>query len=277
MTNNLSLVKFNQSNLQDFNECPRRFQLRHLDEISWPAATSVPLIEFERVIQLGNQFHHLAHQYYNGIQSDILSTSIQDPFLLEMWNAFKDFSKSFSGCELYSEQTLHASFNGYTIVAKFDLIVKNADHFIILDWKTSQSIPPLTYLSERVQTFLYPYIFTISGSELYIDTQIDPDQIHLNYFYPLSSDPVVSFPYSKKIHHEFETSLTNLINTINSHIESQNEFPLTNNLTKCSLCEFRSICNRGTEAANLSEIDLYDWEDLSDIQFDMDDIQELEF
>jgi CRISPR/Cas system-associated exonuclease Cas4 (RecB family) len=277
MTKDPLSINYNQSNLQDFKECPRRFQLKHLEEISWPSATSMPLSEFERVIQLGNQFHHLAHQYLVGIKPELIQTSIQDAGLVEMWNKFIDFVKSLSGCDLFSEQTLHTTIKGHTVIAKFDLIVKKADQYIIFDWKTSQNIPPLSYLSDRAQTLLYPYILLISGSELFGDTQIKPGQILFNYFYPLSSDPVVSIPYSEKIHKEFDTTLANFIDTITSLYNSENNFPLTTDHSKCNLCQFRSICNRGIEAADLSIIDLYDWEDLSDVQFDIDNIQELEY
>jgi hypothetical protein len=270
-------LSFNQSNLQNFKECPRRFQLKHLKEISWPAATSMPLSEFERVIHLGNQFHHLAHQYFVGIKPELIHASIQDADLVEMWNNFYGFAKSLSGFDLFSEQTLHTLINGNTIIAKFDLIVKKADQYIIFDWKTSQHIPPLSYLSDRVQTLLYPYIFYISGSELFGDAQIEPSQILFNYFYPLSSDPVVSFPYSEKIHKEFTSTLVDFIDKITSLHNSDNNFPLTTDQSKCNLCQFRSICNRGIDAADLNSIDLYDWEDLSDIQFDIDNIKELEF
>ena len=48
---NLSVLhdfQLNQSYLQDYIACPRRFQLKVLEGISWPAADSEPIEKFEQ-------------------------------------------------------------------------------------------------------------------------------------------------------------------------------------------------------------------------------------
>ena len=49
--------RFSQASLTDYLDCPRRFQLRYLLEQAWPAVESEPLLERERLAELGRRFH----------------------------------------------------------------------------------------------------------------------------------------------------------------------------------------------------------------------------
>ena len=40
--------RFSQSSLQDYVDCRRRFQLRYLQNLAWPALQSEPALENER-------------------------------------------------------------------------------------------------------------------------------------------------------------------------------------------------------------------------------------
>ena len=68
--------QFSQSSLQDFETCARRFQLRYLRQLSWPAVESEPIQEAERLAQLGADFHRLVHQHLVGIDEETLTASI---------------------------------------------------------------------------------------------------------------------------------------------------------------------------------------------------------
>ena len=72
---------FSANNLQDYLDCPRRFELRYILKQNWPAITSQPVLEMENRINMGNRFHLLAHQYLSGISGEILRNTIDDPDL----------------------------------------------------------------------------------------------------------------------------------------------------------------------------------------------------
>ena len=55
--------QFSQANLQDFVDCRRRFQLRYLQHIAWPAIESEPVLENERFLQQGARFHRMIQQH----------------------------------------------------------------------------------------------------------------------------------------------------------------------------------------------------------------------
>ena len=55
--------QFSQGSLQDFVDCRRRFQLRYIQGVAWPALQTEPAMENERSMQQGARFHHLVHQH----------------------------------------------------------------------------------------------------------------------------------------------------------------------------------------------------------------------
>ncbi|NCT22292.1 PD-(D/E)XK nuclease family protein, partial [bacterium] len=57
---------FSQSSLQDYADCPRRFQLRYIEQLAWPAVETEPALENERRQQEGLLFHRLAQQHLIG-------------------------------------------------------------------------------------------------------------------------------------------------------------------------------------------------------------------
>src|SRR4051794_5953354 len=76
--------QFSQSSLQDFADCPRRFYLKYIRQLHYPAAESAPLREFEQSMERGKQFHHLVHQHQIGIRPEALTETIPDE-LIETW------------------------------------------------------------------------------------------------------------------------------------------------------------------------------------------------
>ena len=58
---------FSQGNLQDYSDCPRRFQLRYLLELAWPAVEAEPADEFETRIRDGEAFHRMVQQHVLGV------------------------------------------------------------------------------------------------------------------------------------------------------------------------------------------------------------------
>ena len=54
---------FSQGSLQDYTDCARRFRLRYLDRLAWPAAVAEPADEYELQAAEGAAFHRLVHQH----------------------------------------------------------------------------------------------------------------------------------------------------------------------------------------------------------------------
>ena len=189
-----SIINLNQSSLQDFIDCPRRFQLRWVLGNQWPAASSIPLDSLENSIRLGTRFHQLAHQFFQGIDPDLLISSITDPDLLEMFNNFLEFSRKLTSSPLYTEVLLHLPYHGYRLTAKYDLVLQDGDQILIIDWKTSPKKPDLSRMSNSAQSNLYPFIFLHAGGDLFPKAKIMPGAIRFMYWFPLSSEPELLCP-----------------------------------------------------------------------------------
>ena len=76
---------FSQSNLQDFVDCQRRFQLRHMLHQSWPAVEAEPYLEHEQLIDQGAKFHKIVHQHLIGVPEAQISTSISSDDVMQLW------------------------------------------------------------------------------------------------------------------------------------------------------------------------------------------------
>jgi hypothetical protein len=164
--------QFSQSNLQDFVDCRRRFQLKHLLHLAWPAVEAEPVLENERLIELGSRFHHLLHQFTLGIPVSELKFSQQDRELALWWENFQtaiEENGSIHNAWLpttirYPEITLSGRLGDVRIVAKIDLLAVHSDGSIqIFDWKTAQQTPRvLGFQSVCKPKFIPIYYFRLA-------------------------------------------------------------------------------------------------------------------
>jgi hypothetical protein len=80
--------QFSQGSLQDYIDCHRRFQLRYLVQLAWPAVESEPVLESERFMQQGARFHRMVQQHLLGISAERLAMLAKDEDLLRWWENY---------------------------------------------------------------------------------------------------------------------------------------------------------------------------------------------
>lgn len=80
--------QFSQGSLQDFVDCHRRFQLRYLERLAWPALQTEPAIEAERHMRQGALFHRMVQAYLLGVPAESLAGLIQDEDLERWWGNY---------------------------------------------------------------------------------------------------------------------------------------------------------------------------------------------
>jgi RecB family exonuclease len=260
---------FSANSLQDYLDCPRRFELKYLLKQNWPAEESEPVLEFEHNAELGNRFHRMVHQYLNGVPQEILLASIQDAALHEWFANFHAFYSSRKFVQIFSEFSLRAVINQSPLVAVCDLIALTADgNLWILDWKTSAKKTRREKLIDRVQTILYPFIALECGNRIFPDFQPRAENIHMAYlFVQYPADNLLTFDYSPDSHQQNRAFLTATIEEILS--KEPGTFECTAEARRCRFCVYRSLCERGITAGNLAEL-----EDASDLQ---DTLSNLDF
>jgi CRISPR/Cas system-associated exonuclease Cas4 (RecB family) len=272
--------QFSQSSLQDFETCPRRFELRYVQRLSWPAVESEPVQEAERLAQLGADFHRLVQQHLVGLAEDLLTGTLveAEPELKIWWqNYLLHRPAPLAEAQTYPELTLSSPLRGYRLLARFDLLAVQSDGtFLIIDWKTTRRKPSRESLARRIQTRVYPYVLVTAGAAFNGGQPIDPAAVTMMYWYPDIPDQPEVFAYSPQLFRRDEEFLSYLVERIKAAARNNN-FPLVDDDQPCRYCVYRSFCDRGEQAGPVVEladepqemldVSALDWDQIAEIQF----------
>lgn len=249
---------FSQSRLQDYLDCPRRFELKYIQELKWPAVESEPVLERERHMQRGADFHQMVQQHLHGVPAAVLSARAMDDKLRGWWEKYlaSDVVESLP-TQHYVETQFATQLLGYRLVAKVDLLAVGEGRVVIVDWKTTERKPK--NLASAMQTRVYRYV---------LGTIYPPEQIEMLYWF--TEHPPEHLTYSRE---QFEADRADL-ETLIREIEGRTVFDLTTDTRRCQFCVYRSLCERGVQAGDDETI--FD-EDIDLEDFDLDQIAEVEF
>lgn len=253
----LDHFKFSQSSLQDYHDCRRRFQLRYLMRVAWPALQAEPIQEFEQLIQRGERFHRLAQQYLLGIpQERLTQTAIadEDEHLVGWWQHFLESVPGQLEGKRHVETALSSPLGPFRLVAVYDLLIFSPTGQVeIFDWKTSTHRPKASTLLQRMQTRVYPYLLVRAGRILNGAQEISPDQVSMTYWFADPDMPAEKIPYSLQQYEEDGKFFLSVAEEIRSL--KPEEFSMATDDHPCRFCAYRSLCNRGTSAADFNQED----------------------
>jgi hypothetical protein len=270
--------QFTQSNLQDYIDCPRRFELRYLLQLKWPAVQTEPELEQENHLLQGQNFHQLIHQLILGLPVDTLTLQIDDPVLQNWWENYLQ-SEPLAGIPgiKYPEFTLSASFEGFRLLAKYDVLaIEVGQKAVIIDWKTSRHHPSHHTLQQRVQTRLYPFLLVKAGIHVNGGQPISPEEVEMIYWFAKDPEKPEHFDYSHDQYQQDQEFLAGLVHEINQH--KPGNFLLTPDEKLCRFCNYRSLCDRGIKPGSTM-----DWENEPEpgseqpFRVDFEQIAEIEF
>ena len=274
----MSDFRFSAQSLQDYEDCPRRFMLRYVQKLDWPAEESSPYLEYELFRQKGNLFHQCVNQYFHHLDPRLIEKQIDYTDVLSWWKNFLSFIKTQSFTFSVAETLFQIHLAGYPVVAKYDLLVSQQDGtYIIYDWKTtaSERKPKREIYTIKLQTILYPYILSQGSFVLAKQENIDPASITLTYWFPQFPEQPESFPYSSVQLAQDRSTLEHLIREIVS--QPIDDFPLTDNEKRCRFCVYRSYCGRGEKAGSMYSEDS-DLEYSSvDLDLDIENVEEIRY
>jgi hypothetical protein len=268
---------FSQQNLQDYLDCPRRFQLRYIQRLAWPAVQSEPILEQERHMQLGERFHRLVQQHQLGLPAEVLeSTAGSDPDLSIWWKSYLRNLPDDLPPQRKIEYLLSAPFAGFRLLAKYDLLAIEPGRCArILDWKTNRKRPAAARLRERVQTRLYPFLLVTAGAALNGNVPWQPEQVSLTYWFTAAPENPMHFQYSVAQFRDDEKLLRQWIDAIRRSADQP--MMMTADERLCALCNYRSYCQRGQRAGVWDEEAGESEPEQQTIDFDFSQIDEIEF
>jgi len=265
---------FSQSSLQDYFDCPRRFQLRYIEHLAWPAVETEPVRENERRQQEGQLFHRMVQQHLVGLPVEKLTRHANSPNLSRWWMNYLGYQFELDGCTKYTELTLTAPVGLHRLLAKYDLVaISPGQKALIFDWKTSHKRPRDEWMAVRMQTRVYRALLVQAGAYLNAGAPIPAAQVEMVYWYADFPSEPTRFSYDAAQSKRDWDALTALINEISNHPH----FPLTQDEKKCAYCPYRSYCDRGGKAGVLDESD--DGMEIAQADFNLnfEQIAEIEF
>ena len=255
--------RFSQSGLQAFDRCRRRFFLRYVDELEWPAPVTDSEEQWEEATRRGSCFT----SSYSSPRSASTSKPLWRPAATRCWQAgegnyLQSAPRPGAGERVLSEVELSAAVGKFSAVAKFDRIVLPAPgrgaSISIIDWKTGGLRPRQAELQRSWQTAVYCYVFTEAGGAL-IDgagaRSIDPGRLELQYWHAGFPDALEPIRYSEALHAEAGDRLRRTIAEISSLAQNGEPegFPRTEDRRECRHCEYRSYCGRGRTPGEFAE------------------------
>ena len=255
--------EFSQSSLQDFVDCRRRFLLRYVQQVAWPAVQTEPMIENERHIRRGERFHRLAQQWLLGVPAqrlDEIASADPDEHLPQWWQSFSKMAAAdLQGARSVDplkrvELALAAPLAGYRLAARYDLILVTPaeGRLVIYDWKTSLKRPRRNWLVSRLQTRVYPYLLARAGKFLRRNkANVSPEQIKMIYWFAAFPNQPEQFIYNAAQFAADGRILEDLATEILSLPETA--FELTPDVERCAYCVYRSLCDRGISAGSFDE------------------------
>lgn len=262
---------FSQSALQDYEDCPRRFELRYLREVEWPALETSPALEHEAAMLRGQDFHHLLHQHALGVPAEALAATISDAEVRTWWENYLSWQSEHLPAERHPEMMLTAPIAGSVLMAKYDIVARMPDStFLIIDWKTGRP-PSKAKLASRMQTIVYPYVLSRAGAWLNGGVPLSAEMIRMSYWYATTGE-TIDFSLTREQLDSHEERLESMINEISKRFE----FPKTEELWRCRFCSYRSLCERGIEAGDMNELD-DEANGADELIVDLDLIEEISF
>ncbi len=264
---------FSQSSLQDYSDCPRRFRLRYIERLAWPAIEAEPALEHERHQEEGLLFHRLAQQYLLGLPAESLTSLANTPTLTRWWENFLRFARdprglaASPGLILRPEHILSAPLGEHRLIAKYDLLAIGEDgKATIFDWKTYRKRPRNEHLAARWQTRLYRALL----AQAY--PSFAPERIEMVYWFTEFPEEPARFLYNEAQYRRDWDSITRLV----EEITTATDFPMTDEVTRCRFCTYRSYCDRGVEAGPWDE-SLAEEEESTEFDINFEQIAEIEF
>jgi CRISPR/Cas system-associated exonuclease Cas4 (RecB family) len=271
-TNKLSSsFTFSQSSLQDYIDCPRRFQLSYIEKLQWPAVEEEPVLETERRQKEGQLFHRLVQQHILGLPPESLSRLANTPDLSLWWKNYLHAGVNLPVGDCHTELVLTTPVGGHRLLAKYDLVsVQEDGKASIFDWKTSHKRPRDEWMAARMQTRVYRSLLVKAGSYLNGGKAFIPEDIDMVYWYAEYPSEPARFPYTTAQYERDWSALTGLINEIYNH----QHFPLTDEEKKCAYCPYRSYCNRGVQAGVMDDAQE---DEFSAAEINYEQIAEIEF
>lgn len=242
--------------LQTFLACQRRFQLRFVTRLPWPASPYSD--ELQQSMARGLRFHRLLEQHYRGMTAILPDGS--DEQVVRWWRTFQSHPPSLPNGDAFPEFNLSVLVGGMRLFGRIDLLILTEDEAHIVDWKTERQPRTKQALADDWQSRLYLSMLVAGGEA--VGRQYRPEQVKMTYWFANAPEQSITLAYTQAAHAKTWAELTATAERIERRMAAPHAiWPLTDNLRHCRYCDYHAYCGRspGTEAAPA-----VDWEMVAD-------------
>ena len=235
--------RFSQASLVASERCRRRFYLRYLRQLAWPAPSGPAGEGVDQAAERGRFFHHLVHQDALGLEVAPLVAASGDLELMAWWENYRRSPPAgLPQGVVFSELELWVPLGPWWLAARFDRVVVGTDGRVcIADWKTGRQ-PPAAYL-DSWQTLVYCYVMCEGGGLLRGGEVVEPGQLSFCYWSAQFPEQVQWHHYSAALHQQARLRLEQVTGAL-AALERREDFAKTEDESSCQGCEFRAFCAR---------------------------------
>ena len=271
LSNEPTLIRISQGQLNVLERCPRKFQNTYLEQLYSPIDP-----EQEKRQILGSRFHLIMQQISMGLPIDsFLKTNTQIQTWIETFVAaapeiidsrnkpLKDISNHSNYCAIAVEEQQNfresehyrtLQVKNYLLTVIYDLLIADSSQAQIVDWKTYPKPPTKRKLEANWQTRLYLYLLAQTSN-------YPPENISMTYwFFPVQGKlESIKFNYNSLWHQQTAKKLERLLNQLTKFLNSYHQgesFPQVAEGKKvCNFCQYATRCGRQNQADQKLEAD----------------------
>ena len=238
--------RFSQTALSTFYTCRRRFWLRYVRRVQWPAMLTDQMAGWERAIERGSLFHRWIHQESVGIDLADSVRNEDDAVLQRWWENWCSTPPALPEGTVYSEIQLSAPILSHRLVAQFDrLIVTESGRMHIADWKTGLKAPVQSVFDESWQTRVYLYVAVEAGRILVPNALVNPSDVVLSYWHANAPSALRDIPYSEDEHERVRDVVEQSVAEICALPNEMEAFSKCEDRVECTRCAYAVLCDRG--------------------------------
>ncbi len=204
--------------LKTFNECPRKFDFRYLQDIQMPVN--------DEIFEFGKNIHALASYYLRKENIDKMEKSLSQKEF-EVWTYLKS-CKYFGYEVINTEYNLALRIGKHFFGGRLDALVKNGDKYYILDYKTGSAPKNAKYDYQTIIYLLCVHAFFKTN---------DIDFVYID----LKHKEEVTVTFSEDLENEYKKRLLELSDKIDNYSSVQKKQECIKAGNSCT-CEYSVIC-----------------------------------
>ncbi len=253
----MTRLELNQSRLDTYVKCERRFFLQYIQDEHVPARTPLLTPGQEERAKQGELFHQYMEKALRGLPTESLLQLAPDPIDRWVEAALRFIAQLPTGPRLV-EFTLSVPFRETLLTAKYDLLVPRGEKAVIIDWKTAGRPDSTTRWHQDMQHVVFPFVLAEAAPDMGWN-RITPNDIEFIYWFAVAPEKPLRFPYTVAQHRRNREFLEHQIADILEKSGSENRFLQVadtpgNRESLCSHCAFMFHCERGNNPKSVRDL-----------------------